>query len=297
MFDREAPRLKLLEERFAKDAAAGEEMMDQSPVLVLAGQYVGQSTCNNFTSALGAAQRVLSYSYYRPDQLAGKPTDTVERFLGLFQPLAESARRLFPGWRLRIYHNVTSEDSEALDLFCELHCNYSFIDLCDTRNLPGIGDLNAQFPVGRFWRFQPLADPTVEIFGSRDSDSFLSEREAAAVSAWLRSGEQFHVMRDGPFHTAPVLAGLWGAVNYINMSKAVAVRKSLLSVKPNLDYSYDQQILRSVVWPIIRDSAAIFDSYFCRDVQRFGHSRPWPTKGGVHTSHHFKMFQVYTLFF
>ena len=44
MFDREAPRLKLLEERFA-----GEEMMAQSPVLVLAGQYVGQSTCNNFT--------------------------------------------------------------------------------------------------------------------------------------------------------------------------------------------------------------------------------------------------------
>ena len=204
----------------------------------------------------------------------------MERFLGLFQPLAESARRLFPGWRLRIYHNVTSEDTEALDLFCQLHCNYSFVDLCDTRNLPGIGDLNAQFPVGRFWRFQPLADPTVEIFGSRDSDSFLSEREAAAVSAWLRSGEQFHVMRDGPFHTAPVLAGLWGAVNYINMSKAAAVRKSLLSVKPNLDYSYDQQILRSVVWPVIRDSAAIFDSYFCRDVQRFGHSRPWPTKGG-----------------
>ena len=61
MFDREAPRLKLLEERFA-----GEEMMAQSPVLVLAGQYVGQSTCNNFTSALGAGQRVLSYSYYRP---------------------------------------------------------------------------------------------------------------------------------------------------------------------------------------------------------------------------------------
>ena len=149
------------------------------------------------------------------------------RYLGLFQTLAESAQRLFPGWRLRIYHNVTSEDTKALELFCELHCNYSFIDFCDTRDLPIVGDLNAQFPNGMFWRFQPLGDPTVEVFGSRDSDSFLSEREEASVRAWLRSGEQFHVMRDGPFHSIPVLGGLWGAVNYNNMTRAAAVRNSL----------------------------------------------------------------------
>ena len=96
-------------------------MWDQCPFLVLPGKYVGQSTCNNFTSALGAGQRVLSYSYYRPDPQSGKPSDTVERFLGLFQPLAESARRLFPGWRLRIYHNVTSEDTEELRYIQALH--------------------------------------------------------------------------------------------------------------------------------------------------------------------------------
>ena len=43
----------------------------------------------------------------------GYPADTVERFLGLLQPLAEAARRLYPGWRMRIYHNVTEEDSEV----------------------------------------------------------------------------------------------------------------------------------------------------------------------------------------
>ena len=171
------------------------------------------------------ADRTQSVTLSSPRYLDnGKPTNTVERFLGLFQPLAETARRLFPGWRLRIYHNVTSEDTEALDVFCELHCNYGFIDLCDTRALPSTGDLNAQFPVGRFWRFQVVADPTVEIFGSRDSDSLLSEREEAAVSAWLRSGEQFHVLRDGPFHRSQVLAGLWGANNYINFTRAASVR-------------------------------------------------------------------------
>ena len=43
----------------------------------------------------------------------GLPTDTVERFLGLLEPLAESARRLYPGWRMRIYHNVTEEDRQV----------------------------------------------------------------------------------------------------------------------------------------------------------------------------------------
>ena len=68
MFVREAPRLELLEERFKKDSL--EEKFPESPLVVTAGTYVGPSTCNNFTSALGAAQRVLSYSYYRPGVVA-----------------------------------------------------------------------------------------------------------------------------------------------------------------------------------------------------------------------------------
>ena len=65
MYDRQAPKLELLEERFPQDSSGWEQMLDQSP-----GSYVGQSTCNNFTSALGAGQRVLSYSYYRPGVVA-----------------------------------------------------------------------------------------------------------------------------------------------------------------------------------------------------------------------------------
>ena len=64
------------------------------------------------------------------------------------------------------------------------------------------------------------------------------------------------------------------------LCRAATVRKSLLSVEPRVHYGYDQQTLRYVVWPVIRDYAAIYDSYFCRDVERFGHTRPWPTKGG-----------------
>ena len=68
---------------------------------------------------------------------------------------------------------------EAHSTFCSLYCKFPFIDFCDTRDLPGIGDLNTKFPVGRFWRFQVLGDPTVSYFGSRDTDSYL--REAVKV--------------------------------------------------------------------------------------------------------------------
>ena len=63
---REAPNLELLEERFRKHGAFWEEKLLESPLSVPQGTYVGQSTCNNFTSALGAGQKVLSYSYYTP---------------------------------------------------------------------------------------------------------------------------------------------------------------------------------------------------------------------------------------
>ena len=85
------------------------------------------------------------------------------------QPLAESASKIYPGWRMRIYHNITDDDqmvvfkifkevlkhiAQAFSTLCNLYCDHDFVDLCDARNLPVIGDLNTQFPIGRFWRFQ-----------------------------------------------------------------------------------------------------------------------------------------------
>ena len=68
------------------------------------------------------------------------------------------------------------------------------------------------------------------MFGSRDVDSYLMPREKAAVDEWTEKEEQFHIMRDGPFHTSTILAGLWGGNNYLDMEKAVEIRKRLLDV-------------------------------------------------------------------
>ena len=92
---------------------------------------------------------VLSYSLFVPWNETYVP-----RYLELLEELAVSVARMYPGWRMRIYHNVTSAQPAALASLCSLYCGHQHVDLCDTRRLPGLGDLNTQFPVGRFWRFQ-----------------------------------------------------------------------------------------------------------------------------------------------
>ena len=175
---------------------------------------------------------------------------------------------------MRVYHNVTSEDTAAWASMCALYCSHPHVDLCDTNTLPSVGDLNTHFPIGRFWRFQALADPTVEMFGSRDVDSYLLPRERAAVAEWEeRASLQFHVMRDGPFHITTILAGLWGANNYLNFRKAANVRSRLLDVPVNHFKFYDQAVLHKFVWPAVRYSKRLADSVrYCqvlKDADRF----------------------------
>ena len=92
----------------------------------------------------------------------------------------------------------------------------------------------------------------MEVFGSRDVDSYLMPREKAAVEEWIAKKQQFHIMRDGPFHIATILAGLWGANNYINFRKALVIMSRLLSFKVNFNKFYDQAVLHRRVWPAIR---------------------------------------------
>ena len=88
----------------------------------------------------------------------GRPNDqSGARYAELLGPLARTVASLYPGWRMRIYHNVSSAQPATLARLCSLYCGHQHVDLCDTRQLPAVGDLNTQFPVGRFWRFQVRA--------------------------------------------------------------------------------------------------------------------------------------------
>ena len=102
------------------------------------------------------------------------------------------------------------------------------------------------------FNWQVIGDPTVEMFGSRDVDSYLMPREKAAVDEWIKKQRQFHIMRDGPFHITTILAGLWGANNYHNLKKATNIRMRLLDVPVKHWKFYDQAVLHRRVWPAVR---------------------------------------------
>ena len=51
----------------------------------------------------------------------------------------------------------------------------------------------------------------VSVTMSRDLDSRVTEREAAAVHEWLKSNKTLHSMRDHPWHTVPIMGGGWGS--------------------------------------------------------------------------------------
>merc|ERR1712106_1030718 len=188
---RSAPNLSNLEKSFDRSLVESAKS-SSTPWTLPSGTYVGHSTCNRYTSALGSGQKVLSYTYYTPWKAKGgrfradgRPNDQSSvRYAELLQPTATAIKEMYPGWRMRIYHNVTYEDSGVWSTFCKLYCANENIDFCDARDIPTIGDLNDKFPIGRFWRFQALGDPTVQIFGSRDVDSWILPRERSAVFDW-----------------------------------------------------------------------------------------------------------------
>ena len=54
----------------------------------------------------------------------------------------------------------------------------------------------------------PVGDEFVDLFGSRDVDSLLIEREKESVDVWLQDKTLFHIMRDNPHHNTQILGGM-----------------------------------------------------------------------------------------
>ena len=121
------------------------------------GSYVGLSSCNQYTSQLGSGQKVLTYTYFTPwmSKIKDERKTPADEYYMLLEPLAVNISRLYPGWRMRIYHNIT-EDDEVFPQMCDLYCRYPHVDTCDMRQHPTEGDLQDRFPAGMMWRFLVL---------------------------------------------------------------------------------------------------------------------------------------------
>jgi hypothetical protein len=122
---------------------------------------------------------------------------------------AEIHKQVFTEWEMRVYHDNTV-NLDVLNRLTEL----------------GVSLINVDLPaqLGRFWRFLPASDNTVDYFISRDCDSRISLRDEIAVKEWIDSGKNFHIIREHPIgHAWNMNAGMWGCKSGIikNIKKMV----------------------------------------------------------------------------
>lgn len=149
-------------------------------------------TCDLFsTFRRGLNQKVLSVSLFGKERL----------YYDYLNSIIESAKRLYPGWTIRVYHDESIDKS----IICEKQCFrdkndslFDNIDFCNINQIP-YNDLtstwNGDYMLPMTWRWLPLGDDFVDYFISRDTDSCLLDREVAAVNEWLESNNIFHIMR------------------------------------------------------------------------------------------------------
>jgi Flp pilus assembly protein TadD len=177
---------------------------------------------------------------------------------------ARLAPVFYPGWTCRIYLDDSVPPS-TVDTLRQAGAQIVVMQRADSH-------------YGLFWRFFAADDENVRYFICRDADSRINSQEAAAVTEWLDSGRQFHVMRDSPYHTELILAGLWGGVG----GRLRGIRTSIDRFFRPTDHRWaDQDFLRVEVWPRIREQALIHDGFYTL----FG-ARPFPTAGRLTAPDH-----------
>ena len=157
---------------------------------------------------------------------------------------AKLAQELFPDWQCRFYLGRSVPTKTYTQLL-----EYPNVRVV---NMHVNGDWR-----GMFWRFGPAGEEEVEAFLSRDCDSRLSPREAAAVKEWLDSPRLIHVIRDHPEHSTPILGGLWGA-----KSGAIPGIKDYMAMwRQENRWQTDQEFLRDIIWPMHKHKVMAHDDW------------------------------------
>jgi hypothetical protein len=182
---------------------------------------------------LGKREKVISLSLFGPNK---KYTSGSLKFLA-------SARKQLPEWKVVFFVGKSVS---------ELHLKKLTSLGASVYKIDGAEGLSASA-----WRFKTwlLGNPEWVIF--RDADSVVTSREAKAVEQWVNSGRTAHIIRDHPFHSAPILAGLWG----IRPLTAEWFEEEVRNYSFNDNYGSDQDFLATIVYPKIVSSCLVHASF------------------------------------
>ena len=114
--------------------------------------------------------------------------------------------------------------------------------------------------IGLMWRFEVAFDDIdVERYIVRDADSRLTLREKVCVDEWISSGLAFHIIRDHPNHTHPIMGGMWGGI-----PSALPEFKRLYkwyNLWSNGKFWTDMTFLKKRIWPRIQNNHLAHDEF------------------------------------
>lgn len=204
--------------------------------------------------AVEAMNKVISYCLWGTD---AKYLDGMMRNI-------ELATEIYPGWDMNVVvgSDLGNAYAEGLVRYGIKH-NVRLVAWLSKR-------ADWTLMLDRFWA---ITFRNVDVMISRDADSRLSLREKAAVDEWLESDKGVHVMHDHPWHTVPMLGGMWGC-----KSDAIPAFKERLDAWPVDDkWQTDQEFLTKEIWPLVKDDTLNHDEFF-RQVWG-GKAFPLPRKG------------------
>jgi hypothetical protein len=170
----------------------------------------------------------------------------------------EQVKEYFPGWICRFYIDDNS-DEKLIETIKGDNVEVILVNSKDSFH-------------GMFWRFWASEDPEVDFFLSRDCDSRFSDREISAIKEWLESDKNFHIMRDHPYHTVPILGGMWGCRN--GLMRKIGLIK-MIEIWGNFQRKgIDQDFLGKCVYPLVFDTAMEHSEFNLRFA---GEIKPFPS--------------------
>jgi hypothetical protein len=154
-----------------------------------------------------------------------------------------AASTFFPRWKLLIYcdrinHDALMQEDLGPDAECILQKDRS----------EGVE--------GMSWRFLAVLRPDAEVVLFRDADSIFTSREQTAVTEWLASAKDTHIIRDHPYHKSPVMGGLLG-VRGPAMQRLAALARDRMGAHRLTEYGDDQVFLTRDFYPKARSSAMV----------------------------------------
>jgi hypothetical protein len=117
---------------------------------------------------------------------------------------------------------------------------------------------------GMFWRFKVFRDFLPEYAIIRDSDSRITARELCAVEEWIASGKTLHIMRDHPYHNVRIPGGMWGGTR--KLADLIPIEADL--AKYSTARGQDQVFLGEYIYPLVRKSLCVHDSFFLINLKR-----------------------------